>query len=65
MGANRMGGEAQDANPSNVVPFQSVGRRRMVMVPEDEWREVLTAVRQWGSVRMRCPIARGIIEEDG
>ena len=64
MHPKQRGGEPQDAN-SNVVPFTTAGRRRMVMVPEDEWREVLTVVRQWGAVRKLCPVARRIVEEEG
>lgn len=56
------GSGAPEDVPDNVVPFKAVGRRRMVMVPEDEWREVMTVVREWKKVRSGCPIARRLME---
>lgn len=47
----------------NVVPFAPTGKRRMVMVPEDEWREVLAAMREWKRVQAGCPVARRITQE--
>ena len=35
----------------------------MVMVPEEEWREVRAALREWKRVRVGCPVARRLIEE--
>lgn len=60
-------GKPQEEGGAKVVPFASRGRlagRRMVMVPEDEWREVLQAVREWRKVRTGCPIARRIVQEE-
>lgn len=56
-------GEAQQTDSDNVVPFTATGRRRMVMVPEEEWREVRAALREWKRVRVGCPVARRLIEE--
>lgn len=50
------------ANSGNVVPFDRAGRRRMVMVPEEEWREVQQVVKEWKRLRVGCPVARRILE---
>lgn len=43
-----------------LVPRTNV---RMVMVPEDEWREMRAAFREWQAVRTGCPMARRLLEE--
>lgn len=43
-----------------VVPLN---RRKLIMVPEDEWLEMRAAFAKWLLVTRGCPIARDIIEE--
>lgn len=52
-------------NSGNVVAFDAGRRRRrMVMVPESEWLEVLAAVRDFRKVAHGCPMARRLLMGD-